>query len=171
MDREPRIKKMQNRSKFSIGRGPGSMLQLYNTMSRQKEPFQPKDGRVVKMFSCGPSIYAPPHIGNYRTFIWQDLLQRYLDYLGYEVKRGISLTDVEDKAIEEAQERGITVGELTGEIAARLSMKRGGSESNCPRRSRGRPQVWAGCPPDPQADRERLRLPVQSRHFLRSSQV
>jgi cysteinyl-tRNA synthetase len=96
------------------------MLQLYNTMSRQKEPFQPKDGRVVKMFSCGPSIYAPPHIGNYRTFIWQDLLQRYLNYLGYEVKRGISLTDVEDKAIEEAQERGVTVGELTGEIAARF---------------------------------------------------
>ena len=100
------------------------MLQLYNTMSRQKEPFQPKNGRVVKMFSCGPSIYAPPHIGNYRTFIWQDLLQRYLNYLGYEVKRGINLTDVEDKAIEEAQERGVPVGELTGEIAARSTAAR-----------------------------------------------
>jgi cysteinyl-tRNA synthetase len=75
---------------------------------------------VVKMFSCGPSIYAPPHIGNYRTFIWEDLLQRYLNYAGYEVKRGINLTDVEDKAIEEAQERGVTVGELTGEIATRF---------------------------------------------------
>ena len=96
------------------------MLQLYNTMSRQKEPFQPKDGRAVKMFSCGPSIYAPPHIGNYRTFIWQDLLQRYLDYLGYEVKRCVNLTDIEDKAIEEAQERGVPVGELTGEMAARF---------------------------------------------------
>lgn len=96
------------------------MLQLYNTMSRQKEPFRPKDGPVVKMFSCGPSIYAPPHIGNYRTFIWQDLLQRYLAYLGYEVKRAINLTDIEDKAIEEAQERGVPVGELTGDIALRF---------------------------------------------------
>ena len=120
MDREPRIKKMQNRSRFSIGREPGSMLQLYNTMSRQKKPFNQETARVVKMFSCGPSIYAPPHIGNYRTFIWEDLLQRYLEYLGYEVKRGINLTDIEDKAIEEAQERGVTVGELTGEIATAL---------------------------------------------------
>jgi len=96
------------------------MLQLYNTMSRQKEPFRLKDGLVVKMFSCGPSIYAPPHIGNYRTFIWQDLLQRYLDYLGYEVKRALNLTDIEDKAIEEAQERGVPVGELTGETALRF---------------------------------------------------
>ena len=82
------------------------MLQLYNTMTRQKEPFRPKNSPVVKMFSCGPSIYAPPHIGNYRTFIWEDVLQRYLKYLGYEVKRVINLTDIEDKAIEEAEERG-----------------------------------------------------------------
>jgi cysteinyl-tRNA synthetase len=72
------------------------------------------------MFSCGPSIYAPPHIGNYRTFIWEDVLQRYLKYLGYEVKRVINLTDIEDKAIEEAEERGMPVGELTGAIAGRF---------------------------------------------------
>jgi len=99
------------------------MLQLYNTMTRQKEPFRPENGRargVVRMFSCGPSIYSPPHIGNYRTFIWEDLLQRYLEYQGYEVKRVINLTDIEDKAIEEAQERGLPVGELTGAIAGRF---------------------------------------------------
>jgi cysteinyl-tRNA synthetase len=92
-------------------------------MTRQKEPFRPENGRargVVRMFSCGPSIYSPPHIGNYRTFIWEDVLQRYLEYQGYEVKRVINLTDIEDKAIEEAQERGLSVGELTGAIAGRF---------------------------------------------------
>ena len=99
------------------------MLQLYNTMTRQKEPFRPENGRargVVRMFSCGPSIYSPPHIGNYRTFIWEDLLQRYLEYQGYEVKRVINLTDIEDKAVEEAQEHGLPVGQLTGAIAGRF---------------------------------------------------
>ena len=99
------------------------MLQLYNTMTRQKEPFRPENGGargVVRMFSCGPSIYSPPHIGNYRTFIWEDLLQRYLEYQGYEVKRVINLTDIEDKAVEEAQEHGLPVGELTGAIAGRF---------------------------------------------------
>ncbi|HYA40535.1 MAG TPA: class I tRNA ligase family protein [Syntrophobacteraceae bacterium] len=92
-------------------------------MTRQKEPFRPKHSRgqrPAKMFSCGPSIYSPPHIGNYRTFMWEDVLQRYLEYQGYEVKRVINLTDIEDKAIEEAQERGMSVGTLTGAIAERF---------------------------------------------------
>ncbi|SPF40898.1 Cysteinyl-tRNA synthetase, class Ia [Syntrophobacter sp. SbD1] len=92
------------------------MLQLFNTMTRQKESFRPADS-TVKMFTCGPSIYSRPHIGNYRTFIWEDVLQRYLGYLGYEVKRVINLTDLEDKAIDEAKERGLPVGELTEGIA------------------------------------------------------
>ncbi|MGO9020698.1 MAG: class I tRNA ligase family protein [Syntrophobacteraceae bacterium] len=99
------------------------MLQLYNTMTRQKEPFRPENGHAggtIRMFSCGPSIYSAPHIGNYRTFIWEDVLQRYLEYQGYEVKRVINLTDIEDKAIEEARERGLPVGELTGAIAGRF---------------------------------------------------
>jgi cysteinyl-tRNA synthetase len=89
-------------------------------MARRKGPFRPQNKHLVKIFSCGPSIYAAPHIGNYRSFIWEDVLQRYLKYLGYEVKRSINLTDLEDKAIEEAEERGVSVGELTGAIAARF---------------------------------------------------
>ena len=96
------------------------MLQLYNTMSRKLTTFKPKNSPAVKMFSCGPSIYAPPHIGNYRTFIWEDVLQRYLEYLGYEVERVINLTDIEDKAIEQAQDRGVPVYELTDETARRF---------------------------------------------------
>lgn len=64
------------------------------------------------MFTCGPSVYRRPHIGNYRTFLYEDLLQRYLEHLGYDVTRLITLTDIEDKAIIEAQKEDITVKEL-----------------------------------------------------------
>ncbi|MFZ2446724.1 MAG: class I tRNA ligase family protein [Syntrophobacteraceae bacterium] len=96
------------------------MLQLLNTMTREKEPFEPRSGRTVKMFSCGPSIYRRPHVGNYRSFIWQDALVRYLEYLGYSVKRALNFTDVEDKAISEAAGEGLTIGELTGAVAERF---------------------------------------------------
>ena len=94
------------------------MLQLENTMTRKTEPFEPRNKQLVKMFSCGPSIYRRPHVGNYRTFIWEDVLQRYLEYLGYNVERALNFTDVEDKSIEEAQKLGKSVEEITGEVAA-----------------------------------------------------
>ena len=68
---------------------------------------------MVRMFSCGPSIYRRPHVGNYRSFVWEDVLQRYLEYLGFKVERVLNFTDVEDKAIEEAREEGLTLPELT----------------------------------------------------------
>lgn len=64
------------------------------------------------MFTCGPSVYRRPHIGNYRTFLYEDIFQRYLEYLGYELVRLISLTDIEDKAIIEAEKERISVKEL-----------------------------------------------------------
>jgi cysteinyl-tRNA synthetase len=67
----------------------------------------------VKMYTCGPSTYQQPHIGNYRTFLFEDTLQRYLEYLGYKVTRLITLTDVEDKAIAQARKENLTVEELT----------------------------------------------------------
>lgn len=97
------------------------MLRLYNTMSREQEVFTPRrEGRVVQMFSCGPSIYRRPHLGNYRSFVWEDVLQRYLEYSGFTVERVLNFTDVEDKAIEEAQDEGLTLEELTGPVAARF---------------------------------------------------
>ncbi|MGC8491970.1 MAG: class I tRNA ligase family protein [Syntrophobacteraceae bacterium] len=95
------------------------MLELYNTMSRQTELFTPL-GSPIRMFTCGPSIYSAPHIGNYRTFIWEDVLQRYLGYLGHRVERVINLTDIEDKAIDEAVGKNVPVGELTGGNAERF---------------------------------------------------
>jgi len=91
------------------------MLQLYNTLSRKKEVFKPRQaGKLVRMFSCGPSIYRRPHVGNYRSFVWEDVLQRYLENRGFKVERILNFTDVEDKALEEAQQEGITLPELTG---------------------------------------------------------
>jgi cysteinyl-tRNA synthetase len=67
----------------------------------------------VKMYTCGPSTYQPAHIGNYRTFLFEDILQRYMEYLGYNVKRLMTLTDMEDKAISQAKKENLTVEELT----------------------------------------------------------
>jgi len=92
-------------------------FKFYNSLTKKIDEFIIKDNAHVKMFTCGPSIYRKPHIGNYRTFLFEDVLQRYLEYLGYYVIRLMNFTDIEDKAIEEAKMKGITVNELTKEIA------------------------------------------------------
>ena len=89
------------------------MLSLYNTLTRKAEPFKPIEDMRVKMYTCGPSTYQRAHIGNYRTFLFEDVLQRYLEYLGYTVTRLITLTDVEDKAIAEAKKENRSLEELT----------------------------------------------------------
>ena len=89
------------------------MLKLYNSLNRKIEPFKPLEGKEVKMYTCGPSTYQRAHIGNYRTFLFEDILQRYLEFLGYNVKRLMTLTDVEDKAIAQTKKDNITVEELT----------------------------------------------------------
>jgi cysteinyl-tRNA synthetase len=89
------------------------LVSLYNSLTRKKEPFMPIEDMKVKMYTCGPSTYQSAHIGNYRTFLYEDVLQRYLEYLGYKVTRLITLTDVEDKAIMEAKKEHLSVEELT----------------------------------------------------------
>ncbi len=91
-------------------------LRLYNTMSRSVERFKPRKSGEVKIFTCGPSTYRRPHIGNYRTFLYEDIVVRYLEYLGYHVRRVINFTDVEDKAIVEAENAGKDVEEITGAV-------------------------------------------------------
>jgi cysteinyl-tRNA synthetase len=94
------------------------MLKLFNTMSRTEEDFKPREAnKEVKIFTCGPSIYRRPHIGNYRTFLYEDILLRYLEYLGYEVKRIINFTDVEDKTIVEAENQNKSLEEITENVA------------------------------------------------------
>ncbi len=93
------------------------MLVLYNSLTRGVESFVPLKDDEVKMYTCGPSIYQRPHIGNYRTFLLEDVLQRYLEYRDYRVIRTLNFTDIEDKSIEEAQKQKTNVFELTQRCA------------------------------------------------------
>ncbi|RZN40181.1 MAG: hypothetical protein EFT35_03175 [Methanophagales archaeon ANME-1-THS] len=90
-----------------------TVLELYNSLTRTIEPFEPMEEGTVKMFTCGPSIYQRPHIGNYRTYLFEDVLQRYLEYIGYKVIRALNFTDVEEKSIQEAQKRQLDLLEWT----------------------------------------------------------
>ena len=91
------------------------MLRLFNTYGKKIATFRPVNKKVVTVFTCGPSVYQRSHIGNFRTFLFEDVLVRYLEYSGYTVKRGMTVTDIEDKAIEEAAKRGTTVRLLVDE--------------------------------------------------------
>ncbi len=93
------------------------MLNLYSTLTRSKKKFKPIEQGKVKIFACGPSVYQRPHIGNYRTFLYEDLLIKYLKYSGYKVKHRIILTDIEDKSLIEAKKRHKNVDDLTENVA------------------------------------------------------
>ncbi len=90
-------------------------LRFYNTMTRRKEEFLPIEDGHVRMYTCGPTVYGFAHIGNLRTFIFEDLLRRYLKYKGYRVRQVMNLTDVDDKTIKGSRERGISLREYTAE--------------------------------------------------------
>ncbi len=91
-----------------------SGLSLADTLSGRTKRFTPRRHKgAVRVFTCGPSVYRRQHLGNYRTFLYEDILVRYLEYLGYEVERLMNFTDVEDKAITEAERRGIGLDVLT----------------------------------------------------------
>src|ERR1043165_2783416 len=81
-------------------------LKLYNTETREKEEIAPMDGRAVRMYTCGPTVYNFAHIGNFRTFIFEDLLRRFLEARGYDVLHVMNVTDVEDKIIRSIQQSG-----------------------------------------------------------------
>ena len=91
------------------------MLKLFNSLGKRIEIFRPVNGKLAAVFTCGPSIYQRAHMGNFRTFLFEDVLVRYLEYLGYTVKRGMNFTDIEDKALKEAKKRNMSVRRLTDE--------------------------------------------------------
>jgi cysteinyl-tRNA synthetase len=90
------------------------LIRFFNTLGKKIEIFHPVKKGIATIFTCGPSVYQRAHIGNFRTFLFEDILVRYLDYSGYTVKRGMNFTDIEDKAIREAAKKNITVNRLTG---------------------------------------------------------
>jgi cysteinyl-tRNA synthetase len=88
-------------------------LRFYNTLSRSLEEFEPLVPGKVLVYGCGPTIYDYPHIGNFRTFLVFDLLHRFLEWSGFEVRFVTNMTDVDDKTIKGAVEEGITIREYT----------------------------------------------------------
>jgi cysteinyl-tRNA synthetase len=88
-------------------------MQFYNTLTRTKEDFVPLNPPKVTFYSCGPTVYNYPHIGNYRAYIFADTLKRVLTYGGYEVKHIMNLTDIDDKTIRNSQAEGKTLKEFT----------------------------------------------------------
>jgi cysteinyl-tRNA synthetase len=88
-------------------------MQLYNTLTRRVEPFAPADGTTVRMYTCGPTVYNPAHLGNFRTFLFEDLLRRVVRLNGWNVQQVMNLTDVDDKIITRSAAQGKTIREVT----------------------------------------------------------
>ena len=88
-------------------------FRLYNTLTRRVEVFAPADGDTVRFYSCGPTVYNPAHLGNFRTFLFNDLLRRALRLRGWQVRQVMNLTDVDDKIIKRANEQGKMIGDIT----------------------------------------------------------
>ena len=81
-------------------------LQIYNTLSRSKETFEPLKPGQVSMYVCGPTVYASAHIGHAMSTLVFDIVRRYLEYRGYEVAHAMNYTDVDDKIIQRANHEG-----------------------------------------------------------------
>ena len=90
-------------------------MRFFNTYSRQLEEFEPRDPalRKIGIYTCGPTVYSRAHIGNFRAYIFEDLLQRHLELRGYKVHRVMNLTDVDDKTIRGAREAKIPLRKFT----------------------------------------------------------
>src|SRR5438128_3517720 len=93
-------------------------LRVYNTLTRQKEPFQTVQPGRVGMYVCGPTVYKPSHVGHMVGPVIFDTVKRYLTYLGYKVTLVINITDIDDKLIAQAQKQGTTVPELAERVTA-----------------------------------------------------
>ena len=86
---------------------------LYNTLQRKLAPLETLKPGEVSLYTCGPTVYNHAHIGNLRTFVFEDLLRRTLRFLGYSVTQVMNITDVDDKVIQKAGESGVTLDEYT----------------------------------------------------------
>src|SRR5687768_5649971 len=96
------------------------MLRFYDTLSRSLRPFEPLAPGRVGVYACGPTVYRQPHIGNYRTFLFNDLLVRWLRAKGYDVRFVMNLTDVDDKTIRGAADAGVPLDEFTATVIDRF---------------------------------------------------
>src|SRR5581483_5306575 len=88
-------------------------LRFYNTLTQELEVFEPLDDKKVRMYTCGPTVYNYVHIGNFRTFTFQDVLRRWLQYRGYQLDHVMNVTDVDDKIIANAAKANKSIDEYT----------------------------------------------------------
>jgi len=90
-------------------------LRFFNTYSREVEEFQPRDtkNRKIDIYTCGPTVYSRAHIGNFRAYIFEDLLQRHLEARGFKIHRAMNITDVDDKTIHGAREAKVPLQKFT----------------------------------------------------------
>jgi cysteinyl-tRNA synthetase len=88
-------------------------IRFFNTMTRRLETFEPLEAGKVRMYTCGPTVYDYAHIGNFRTYTFEDLLRRFLEWKGFEVVQVMNLTDVDDKTIRGARRAGVRLAEYT----------------------------------------------------------
>jgi len=88
-------------------------IQYFNTLTRQVEPFAPRESGRVSLYTCGPTVYNYAHIGNFRAYVFEDLLQRHLEYRGHAVTRVMNLTDVDDKTIRGCRTADVPLAEFT----------------------------------------------------------
>ncbi|MBI2821873.1 MAG: cysteine--tRNA ligase [Acidobacteria bacterium] len=92
-------------------------MRIFNTLSGLEEEFQPLEDNHVRMYTCGPTVYNFAHIGNFRTFVCQDILRRWLLYRGYRLTHVMNVTDVDDKTIANAKAQGLSLAEYTARYA------------------------------------------------------
>lgn len=88
-------------------------IHFFNTLTRKKEKFVPLEKGKVKMYTCGPTVYDYAHIGNFRAFIFEDLLRRWLEYRGFQVTQIMNITDVDDKTIKGSRKKQMPIKEYT----------------------------------------------------------
>ena len=91
-------------------------MRFFNTYSRQLEEFAPRHPPKIDIYTCGPTVYSRAHIGNFRAYVFEDLLQRHLESRGYQVHRVMNLTDVDDKTIRGAREAGVPLQKFTAQF-------------------------------------------------------
>ena len=90
-----------------------SRIRFFNTLTRKKEVFEPLEEGKLKMYTCGPTVYDFAHIGNFRAFLFEDLLKRWLVQRGFEVTHAMNLTDIDDKTIKGSQKQGVPLWQFT----------------------------------------------------------
>jgi cysteinyl-tRNA synthetase len=105
------VRTTPGRTEAATGGAPMG-LKLTNTLTARLEPIEPLEAGHVRIYSCGPTVYGPAHVGNFRSFVFADLLVRYLEWSGYRVTWVMNITDVDDKIIRGAAREGIVIGEL-----------------------------------------------------------